>query len=66
MHAHENCVFCSCTPEIYKSPQQALSSHFKRLHRPAKLATSYLSKDMGPDFMAHILFVDHRLSRCGL
>src|SRR5215510_2454546 len=29
-NAHENCVFCSCTPEIYKPPQQALSSHISR------------------------------------
>ena len=29
-NAHENCVFCSCTPEIYKPPQQASSPYISR------------------------------------
>ena len=29
-NAYENYVFCSCPPEIYKPPQQALSSHISR------------------------------------
>src|SRR5215813_1065543 len=29
-NAHENCVFCTCTPEMYKPPQQAFSPHISR------------------------------------
>jgi hypothetical protein len=29
-NAHENCVFCSYTPEMYKPPQQAFSPHIAR------------------------------------
>jgi len=29
-NAHEDCVLCSCTPEMYKPPQQAFSPHISR------------------------------------
>ena len=36
-NAHENCVFCSCSPETYKPPQQAFSSYISRTYTAQKV-----------------------------
>jgi hypothetical protein len=40
--AHEDCVLCSCTPEMYKPPQQAFPPHISRDYTAQQHSVVYL------------------------